>query len=127
LIIIENKEKVMPRAEKNFECLHEDCKKGPAYNRVFSTKQGFTAHFFRKHRQTATDTDFRMTNKMPKKRQYIRVKDIPVSSIQKKKEKIHSERIKGTLKFPIILEIDFDFSSVRIGDEEITPENIRIK
>jgi len=121
------KEKIMPRAEKNFECLHEDCKKGPSYNRVFSTKQAFSAHFFRKHQKTATDADFRMTNKMPKKRQYIRVKDIAVSSIKKKKENSHSERIKGTLKFPITLEIDFDFSSVRIRNKKILPEKIRIK
>ena len=124
----------------NYECQVKD-KTGKKCGAVLGSIQGLHAHLHhstkhghgqRKKGFNITPTMYKMTKKAAQDSTYnpdwgkdktkTKKGRKPTSLKQAKKDAVI-----GTLNFPIILEVDFNFSSIRVGGQELDPQIIKIK
>ena len=81
------------------------------------------------------DSMFKMTTKAAQPASPSSKSYVP----KKKKEEVKTKRkyaartkpkttpVSGVLRFPIILEVDFNFSSIRVGEHDFEPQTIKVK
>lgn len=124
----------LPQIEekRNFQCTHEGCD-----NAVFSSKRALKTHVVRKHKKKFEETDCQMTSKKARPSQASLSSKRKLKKALSNKEKISSDEIKKlaseqkdvrvTLRFPVEIVIDADFSSVRIEEVSSSPQEIDLR
>ena len=133
------------KTASNYLCLIPD-KNGEKCGCVLGSIQALHAHLHHSvkdghgNRQKGFNIDksmFRKTTKeaqppSPSSKSYKpkRVKK-PTEGNRKRKYaarvKPAEQPVSGVLRFPVMLEVDFNFSSIRIGEQEFEPQTIKVK
>lgn len=132
---------------EHYECTHKDCSPLPTIEKTYENSKAFFCHSFRKHGLRKTECKIKITSNpaKPIQPQYLNGRMVkkgvrPPKSTESTETRIkrhykkreYNRKIPSTqpnkciLQFPVTFEIECDIYNVRIGEQQLSPQTIRI-